>query len=306
MGPIEQDVSPFHDEQLEAPGPGRARVPRPASHAIRTGDAGGLERVEQGVRDRDIRGLVAPAEPDPRPPQRGQIDDDPVAVPVDERGRADLDERHVEAPGPAPDDRERLARGAGDGAIAPLDDRRLLAGDRRDRRAQPVGVVEIDVRDGRDAAIPGVGRVEPAAEAHLHERDVEIGLREMTEHDRRQQLELGRIPETPGDPIGEGQHLGDQARERRRRRRPAHRPRSARDTSRGAAWASGPRGARQPATRCRPTPVRCPSRWSRPRAPHEPPAAARPVPGAGRACGPGRAGCRTAPGPRGLATRPRT
>ena len=34
----------------------------------------------------------------------------------------------------------------------------------------------------RHAAVPGVGRVEPAAEAHLDQRDVEPGLGEVAEH----------------------------------------------------------------------------------------------------------------------------
>ena len=46
-----------------------------------------------------------------------------------------------------------------------FDDRDLLAGDRRDRRPEPVGVVQPHVRQHRDAAVPRVRRVEPPAEA---------------------------------------------------------------------------------------------------------------------------------------------
>ena len=69
---------------------------------------------------------------------------------------------------------------------------RLLAGDGRDRRPEPVGVVEVDVGDRGDPAVPGVGRVEPAAEPHLDQREVEPRLGEVAEDDGGQQLELGR------------------------------------------------------------------------------------------------------------------
>ena len=56
-----------------------------------------------------------------------------------------------------------------------------------------------------DAAVPGVGGVEPAAEPDLDERHVQPGLGELAEHDRGQQLELGRLAEAAGDPVGRRQ-----------------------------------------------------------------------------------------------------
>ena len=201
---------------------------------------------------------------------------------------------------------ERLAGGTGDGAIAALDDGRLLAGDGRDRRAQAIGVVEIDVRDGRDAAIPGVGRVETAAEADLHEGDVEIRLGEMAEHDRRQQLEFGRVAEAPGHPVGDRQYLGDETGERLGVDRPPVDldPLAIGDEVR--LRGSGRRAARRPGARCRPAPGRCPCRWSRRRGPRGRPVAGRPWPGAGLAFGQDRGGCRSALGRPGLGVRPRT
>ena len=62
----------------------------------------------------------------------------------------------------------------------------------RDRRAEAVHVVEVDVRDRRHAAVPGMGRVEPPAEADLDEGEVDPLLGEPAEDDRGQELELGR------------------------------------------------------------------------------------------------------------------
>ena len=115
-------------------------------------------------------GLVAAAERDPRRAERRQLDLDAVPIPAEERRRRDLGERRPDPPGPAPDHRQRLAGRARDGQVPALDDRRLLPRDRRDRVAEPGHVVEGDVRDRGDAAVPGVGRVEPPAEPDLDER----------------------------------------------------------------------------------------------------------------------------------------
>ena len=104
VGPIEQDLAPVGDDQLEASGPGGAGITRSTGLAIRAGDAGRLEGIEQGVRDGDVRGLVTAAQPDPGPAERRQVDDDPVAIPAEQRGRRDLDEGHAQAARPAPDD----------------------------------------------------------------------------------------------------------------------------------------------------------------------------------------------------------
>ena len=74
-----------------------------------------------------------------------------------------------------------------------------------DRRPEPVHVVQVDVGDGRHAAVPGVGRVEPPAQPDLDERDVQVRLGEVAEDDRGQQLELGRVAVPPGDAVGDRQ-----------------------------------------------------------------------------------------------------
>ena len=127
-----------------------------------------------------------------------QVDDQAVAVPVEERRRIDHGQRNVQPARPPADDREPVAGRAGHGDVAALDDGRLLAGDRRDRVAEPILVVEVDVGHHGHAAVPGVGRVEPAAQSHFHERDVEGLLGEPAEDDRGQQLELGRLAEAAG------------------------------------------------------------------------------------------------------------
>ncbi len=133
------------------------------------------------------------AQTDPRRAESRQ--DHLQAVPVDrEHGRRlHHGEGHGHAPGAPPDDLERLARGAGDRQVAALDDGGLLPGDRRDRRPEAVHVVEVDVRHDGHAAVPGVRRVEPATQPDLHEGDIELGLGEMPEDDRGQELELGRV-----------------------------------------------------------------------------------------------------------------
>ena len=55
-------------------------------------------------------------------------------------------------------------------------------------------MVEVDIRDHRDAAVPGVRRVQPAAQAHLDKRHVDLLLREPAEQHGGQQLELRRRP----------------------------------------------------------------------------------------------------------------
>ena len=66
-------------------------------------------------------------------------------------------------------------------------------------------MVEVDVGDDRDATVPRVGRIEAAAQPHLHERHVQVRLREVAEDHGRQKLELGRVAVAPGDAVGNGQ-----------------------------------------------------------------------------------------------------
>ena len=158
------------------------------------------------------------AQADPGRPEARQLDVDAVAI-ASRRSAAGstIVERHAEPARAPPDDRERLAGRAGHRQVAALDDRRLLAGDVADRRAEPVHVVEIDVRDRRHAAVPGVRRVEPPAEADLDEGEVDPLLGEPAEDDRGQELELGRRAEPPRRPDRRPrQDLVDEPRERRR------------------------------------------------------------------------------------------
>ena len=119
--------------------------------------------------------------------------------------RLDDGERHGHPSGAPADDLEGLARGAGHGQVAALDDRGLLPGDGRDRRAQAVRVVEVDVGHDRHAAVPGMGRIEPSAEPDLHQRHVEVGLGEVPEDHGGQQLELGRLAVAPRDLVRDRQ-----------------------------------------------------------------------------------------------------
>ena len=59
-----------------------------------------------------------------------------------------------------------------------------------------------------------MGRVEPPAEPDLDERDIRADLGEVQEHDRGQQLELGRRAKARRDPVGDRQDAGNQTRER--------------------------------------------------------------------------------------------
>ncbi len=55
-----------------------------------------------------------------------------------------------------------------------------------------------------------MGRIEPPAQADLHQRQVGPGLGEPREDDRGQQLELGRLAVPPRDPVGDVEDDPDQ------------------------------------------------------------------------------------------------
>jgi hypothetical protein len=216
VGAVEEDFTALDAEQLEASGPRRA----PVAASPRVGgdhrDPGFFERVEDGVRDRGVVGLMPAPERDAGRSERCELHVDPIAVPAEELRRAHLHERGAHASCPAADGVQRLAARARDGTIAALDDRRLLARDRRDRVAEPGHVVECHVRDGGDAAVPGVRRVEAPAQPHLHERDLDPLLGEPAEEHRGQELELGRGPMAPLDPFRDLEDLVHQPGERHR------------------------------------------------------------------------------------------
>ena len=92
---------------------------------------------------------------------------------------------------------------------ARLDDARLLAGDAGDRVAEVVAVVEPDRGDDRDDAVGDVGRVPAAAEADLDDRDVDGGVREGRERQRRQHLEVRERHAAVGRRVGvDDGHVG--------------------------------------------------------------------------------------------------
>ncbi len=74
-------------------------------------------------------------------------------------------------------------------------------------------MIQGDVGDRSDTAIPGVCRVEPAAQPDLDEGDVDPGFGELAEHERREQLELRRLAMAPCDAVGDSQDGVDVPRE---------------------------------------------------------------------------------------------
>ena len=192
------------------PGQTAAGVAAPPGVGRDGRDPRGLQCVERRVGDRGIGRLVPSAQPDPGRTETGQVHLDPVAVPAQERGRSGLGQRHAHPARAPADDRQPVTVGTGHGQVAALDDGRLLPGDLRDRVAEPVHVVEVDVGHDRHAAVPDVGRIEPAAETDLDQRDVRTDLGEAREDDGGQQLELGRVAVPAGDPVRDGQHPPDE------------------------------------------------------------------------------------------------
>ena len=153
-------------DQLEPARPASRRVaaraaPRPGRRRCRP------PRVRRASRRRPptFAAWCRPRSPTRVGPRPGSSTSIPSRSSPSSGAGSTLGQRDAEPAAPPPDHRERLARRAGHGEVAALDDRRLLAGDRRDRRPEPVHVVEVDVRDRGHATVPRVGRVESAAEA---------------------------------------------------------------------------------------------------------------------------------------------
>ena len=154
---------------------------------------------------------MPPPQPDPGGPQAGQRHIDAVPVPTQQRGRLDDRQRSTHPSRATPNDGQGLAGRARDREVAPFDDRRLLAGDMGDGRAQPLGVVEVDIGDRDDATVPGMGRVKAPAQPDLHEGDIQVRLRKVTEHDGREKLELGGFAMSSRHLVRHGQHRLDMA-----------------------------------------------------------------------------------------------
>ena len=89
--------------------------------------------------------------------------------------------------------------------------------DRRQRVAQVLHVIPVDVGDCRHATVPNVGGVQPTAKAYLDHGRRDPGSSEPRERGRRHELELGRIPEPPRNPVGCREHVLHDAHEVRRR-----------------------------------------------------------------------------------------
>ena len=175
VGPVEQDVAAVGPRSSSSrPGQRAPAYPARRAAASVVRDPGRLQRVEQRVGDGDVGGLVPAAQPDPRRaraaaarrrsrrgPSRGAA---PAATSVSgtpSRARAAPDRPRAPSPrAPVTARSPRLMIAAFSRAIAAI------------VVAEPVRVVEVHVRHDRDAAVPGVGRVEPPAEADLDERDV--------------------------------------------------------------------------------------------------------------------------------------
>src|SRR3954469_4003972 len=157
------------------------------------GDGGFAERVEDAPCNCGIGGLVWAQETDR---QLGAIRcPDCNAVPVeieDLEGLRDM-KRYSDAGGTPTDDAESgLVRACYRGRVASLDDLRLLCRDCLDRRAENVHVIQSDIRDRRNAALPDVCRVEAAPDANLDHGYFDTDASEMKERGCRQDLELSR------------------------------------------------------------------------------------------------------------------
>ena len=159
------------------------------------GDAGVAERVEDAPRNRRVRRLVC--DPEDRPSAR------PHRCP-DSRSRTGRRDRRLEwlhdvkrdsdASGTPADDRQVPARAAPvTAAVSP----RLMICAFSVAIASIVGpenvhVIESDIGDRRNAALPDVCRVESAADAHLDHGYLDTDASEIKERGRRQHLELSR------------------------------------------------------------------------------------------------------------------
>ena len=129
---------------------------------------------------------------------------------------------HAVAPPPAPRWRRMTPRAWLDRAghcreVSALDDLRLLRGDGLDRRAEDSMWSSATLVIARHAALPHVGRVEPAADANLNDARPRRPPARNTEMRRGQNLEFGRWPVARGDLLVRGNDLVEQLPRSRRR-----------------------------------------------------------------------------------------
>src|SRR5690606_6718880 len=111
-------------------------------------------------------------------------------------GGGDLDDGLGEVPG----DEDRP--GPGDGE--------LLDGDLLDRRAQVLGVLEVDPGEDGHVGVDDVGGVQATAQAHLDHRRVDRLIGEEGEGRRSRQLEIGEPDPLVAllEDVGESRHVG--------------------------------------------------------------------------------------------------
>ena len=99
---------------------------------------------------------------------------------------------------------DHLARLVGEHAAdhrhARLDDAGLFAGDRRQRVAELLRVVEADAGDDRDQRLADVGRIEPAAQSHFQHGRVQPALGKPQQGQRRDDLKVGGPIRAPNRP----------------------------------------------------------------------------------------------------------
>ena len=230
-------------------GPASARSRTRAAGPPRgPGDARRLEGVEERVGDRDVRRLVPSAQGDVRRSEPGQRDR------WVSRSQPSTGARPAIVSGPRPraappDHGQAVAGRTRHGHVAALDDRRLLAGDRRDRRSRR-SVWSRPRCQHRDAAVPWSRPAGRPARPRPAPRPAR--LRRNGGTSRRSGA---RTPSAARGAARPGRRRA--ARPRRvgrtsRRRSAARRRRSARGRSRGAASASRRRGSRRRAARTRP------------------------------------------------------
>ena len=147
------------------------------------------------------------------PTQPPQLDLDAVSVDGTNRHGRRHGQRSRHSPTSALDDIQRGAPGACYGQVAPYDDGGLLPGDRLHSGSEPVRVIERDVGHDGYSAIPGVGRVEPAAQPDFDDRQIDADFGEPEERDGGQDLELGRVAVAAGHDVGFCQDPAHQSRE---------------------------------------------------------------------------------------------
>ena len=141
VGAVEQDVDAVAGQQLQPARPAARSRSRPGARSRHVRDPGLGQRVEQGVGDRRVRGLVPPAQADRGPAEPRQLDLDAVARHPDaSAGSTTVSGTPIRVA------RRRMIASAspvapGHREVAALDDRRLLAGDvrRSSARGGPCG-----------------------------------------------------------------------------------------------------------------------------------------------------------------------